>query len=114
VVAEQAYSVEAVTRQIIDQIRRDIDAAFLQIEAARKILKLSRWLLERWEARRRADAETGGLRLPAYDEAHAHGFVPVEEDEEPRGRRRRRRPARFPLRTGAASDRRSRRQSVSG
>ena len=93
--AEQTYSLETVTRQIIDQVRRDIDAAFLHIEAARKILKSSRWLLDRWEARRREDAETGGLRLPAYDEAHAHGFVPIEEQEEPRGRKRRRRAARF-------------------
>ena len=91
---EQTYSVEAVTRQIIDQIRRDIDAAFLHVEAARKILKSSRWLLDRWEARRRADAETGGLRLPAYDDAHAHGFVAVEEDKEPRRRRRHRRATR--------------------
>ena len=92
--AEQTYSVEAVARQIIDQIRRDIDAAFLHIEAARKILKSSRWLLDRWEARRRTDAETGGLRLPAYDEAHAHGFVPVEDEEEPRRGKRRRRATR--------------------
>ena len=93
--AEQTYSVEAVARQIIDQIRRDIDAAFLHIEAARKILKSSRWLLDRWETNRRADAETGGLRLPAYDEARAHGFVPVEEKEEPRRRKRRRRATRL-------------------
>jgi hypothetical protein len=113
-VTEQTYSVEAVTRQIIDHIRRDIEAAFLHIEAARKILKSTGWLLERWEASRRADAETGGLRLPTYDEARAHGFIPVEEDEPPRGRGRRRRTGRLPIRAGAASARRSRRQSASG
>jgi hypothetical protein len=113
-VTEQTYSVETVARQIIDHVRRDIDAALLHIEAARKILKSTHWLLDRWEARRRADAETGGLRLPVYDAAHAHGFVAIEEDEAPRGRRRRRRAARFPIRAGDLSDRRSRRQSASG
>ena len=68
---DRTYSVEAVARQIITQCRRDIEAAMLQIEAARAILVGSRWLLARWEERRRADAITGGLRLPAYDEVRA-------------------------------------------
>ncbi len=62
---DQTYSVEAAARQIIEQCRRDIEAAMLQIEAARAILAGSRWLLERWEQRRRADAITGGIHLPA-------------------------------------------------
>ena len=88
--AEQHYSVEEVARHIIAQCRREIEAAMLQIEAARAILVGSRWLLARWEERRRADAITGGLRLPAYDAARASGFIEVEEPEEPRRRRRRR------------------------
>jgi len=92
-VAEQTYSVEAAAREIIAQCRREIEAAMLQIEAARAILAGSRWLIARWEERRRADAITGGLRLPAYDARRASGFIEVEEPEEPRGRRRRRRSA---------------------
>ena len=87
--AEQPYSVEAVAREIIAQCRREIDAAMLQIEAARAILVGSRWLIARWEERRRADAVTGGLRLPAYDGRRASGFIEIED--EPRRRRRRRR-----------------------
>jgi hypothetical protein len=86
-VAEQTYSVEAVAHQIIAQCRREIEAAMLQIEAARAILVHSGWLIARWEERRRADALTGGLRLPAYDAGRASGFIEVEEP----GRRRRRR-----------------------
>jgi hypothetical protein len=57
----------------------------------RKILAGSRWLMATWEERRREDALTGGIRLPAYDALKASGFVTVEEQEEPRGRRRKRR-----------------------
>jgi hypothetical protein len=89
-VAEQTYSVEAIARQIIAQCRREIEAAMLQIEAARAILVGSGWLIRRWEERQRADAITGGLRLPAYDAARASGFIEVEEPQEPRRRRRRR------------------------
>jgi hypothetical protein len=101
-VAEKPYSVEAAARQIIEQCRRDIEAALVQIEAARAILKASRWLTERWEASRRTDAVTGGIHLPAYDEMRASGFVPIEEPPQPRRGRRRRRPTRF-----SAQDRRS-------
>lgn len=87
--AEQTYSVEAVARQIIAQCRREIETAMLQIEAARAILVSSRWLIARWEERRRQDAITGGLHLPACDERHASGFIEI--DAEPRRRRRRRR-----------------------
>ena len=88
-VAEQTYSVEAAARQIIAQCRREIEAAMLQIEAARAILAGSRWLLARWEERRRADAISGGLRLPAYDERRASGFIEIEAQEAPRRKRRR-------------------------
>ena len=88
--SERTYSVEEIARQIIEHCRRDIEAAMLQIEAARAILVASRWLIERWEARRRADEISGGLRLPVYDETRAGGFVAVEEDAQPSRRRRRR------------------------
>jgi hypothetical protein len=88
-VAEQPTLVEAITRRIIEECRRDIEAARLHIEAMRAILTGSRWLVARWEERRREDAVTGGLRLPAYDAVKASGFVEVEEAEVPRRRRAR-------------------------
>jgi hypothetical protein len=90
-VAEQTTLVEAIARRIIDECRRDIEAARLHIEAMRAILAGSRWLLARWEERRRDDAVTGGIRLPAYDAVRASGFVEVEEAGAPRRRGRRRR-----------------------
>lgn len=88
--AEQPTLVEAITRRIIEECRRDIEAARLQIEAMRRILTDSRWLLSKWEERRREDAVTGGLRLPAFDSVKASGFVEVEEAVVPRQRGRRR------------------------
>jgi hypothetical protein len=90
-VAEQTPSVAAIARRIIEECRRDIEAARLHIEAMRAILAGSRWLLQKWEDRRREDAVTGGIRLRAYDGVKASGFVEVEEL--PRPRRKRRRPA---------------------
>ncbi|HEU5273565.1 MAG TPA: hypothetical protein VFU97_07895 [Xanthobacteraceae bacterium] len=105
---EQAYSVEAIARQIIDHCRRDIEAATLQIEAARAILVGSDWLLERWEESRRA-GPTGGIHLPAYDEDRATGFIPIEP---PRRHQRQRVASR--VRPVASSGRRSHRRSASG
>ena len=87
--AEPTPTVAAIARRIIEECRRDIEAARLHIEAMRAILTGSRWLVARWEERRREDAVTGGLRLPAYDAVKASGFVEVEEAEVPRRRRRR-------------------------
>ncbi len=86
-VSEQTSSVEVIARQIIDQCRRDVAAAMLQLEGARAILVSSRWLLARGEERRRAAAISGGIRLRAYGDARASGFVAIEQ---PKQRRRRR------------------------
>jgi hypothetical protein len=90
-VAEQSTLVEAIARRIIDECRRDIEAAMLHIEAMRVILAGSRWLLAKWEERRRDDAATGGIRLPPYDAVMASGFVAIEEPAARRGRKRRKR-----------------------
>jgi hypothetical protein len=90
-VAEQTTLVEAIARRIIDECRRDIEAARLHIEAMRAILAGSRWLLGKWEERQRDDAVTGGIRLPAYDTVRASGFVEGEEAGTSRRRGRRRR-----------------------
>ena len=89
--AEQTAFIEAIARRIVDECHRDIEAARLHIEAARAILAGSRWLVTTWEERRRQDAVTGGIRLPAYYAAKASGFIEIEEQQEPRRRRRRRR-----------------------
>ena len=106
---EQTYSVEATTRQFIDNCRREIAAAALQIEAARAILVSSRWLLARWEESQRAGA-AGGIHLPVYDEARATGFVGIE----PPRRRRRRHLVTSHARPAGSSDRRNRRRAASG
>jgi hypothetical protein len=90
-VAEPTPIVEAIARRLIDECRRDIAAAELHIAAMRRILTGSRWLMAKWDERRREDAVTGGIRLPAYDAMKASGFVTIEEREEPRRRRRKRR-----------------------
>jgi len=87
-VAEQPPTVEAISRRIIDECRRDIAAARLHIEAMGRILAGSRWLMSRWEERRREDAITGGIHLPAYDAVKASGFVTIEEESRKRRRRR--------------------------
>ncbi len=89
--AEQPPFVEALARRLIEECRRDIEAARLHIEAMRAILAGSRWLVATWDERRRQDAVTGGIRLPAYDTAKASGFIEIEEPKVRRGRRRRRR-----------------------
>jgi hypothetical protein len=90
-VAEQTPVVEAIARRLIEECRRDIAAARLHIEAMRAILTGSRWLVATWDERRRQDAVTGGIRLPAYDEVKASGFIAIAEPQDRRGRRRRRR-----------------------
>jgi hypothetical protein len=90
-VAEQTPFVETIARRLIEECRRDIEAARLHIEAMRAILAGSRWLVTTWDERRRQDAVTGGIRLPAYDTAKASGFIEIEEPAQRRGRRRKRR-----------------------
>jgi hypothetical protein len=89
-VAEPTPFVEALARRLIDECRRDIEAARLQIEAMRAILAGSRWLVAKWDERRRQEAVTGGIRLPVYDEVKASGFIEIEEPVQRRGRRRKR------------------------
>jgi len=89
-VAEQPPPVEAIARRIIEECRREIAAAGLHIEAMRAILVKSRWLVANWDERRREDAITGGIHLPAYEAMRASGFVDVEEAAPRRQRRRRR------------------------
>ena len=88
--AEQTPFVEAIARRLIGECRRDIAAARLQIEAMRAILAGTRWLVARWDERRRQDAVTGGFHLPVYNEAKASGFIEIQEPARRRERRRKR------------------------
>ena len=54
---ENQTSVRPLARELIEQCRCDIAAAWEQVEAGRRILDNSRWLLARWaEQARRARA----------------------------------------------------------
>ena len=44
----EAQSIEALARPLIAQCRREIAAAWAQIEAAKDMLRRTRWLLARW------------------------------------------------------------------
>ena len=103
---DQNYSVEALTRQLIEQCRAEIHAAMLQIEAGREILKRTLPLLERW----RRSAHEHGIKLPAFDFAKAGMFVLVE----PAPRRRHPREDMRAAVNQALANRRSRRRSASG
>jgi hypothetical protein len=78
-------------RELIAQIRRDISAAWEQIEAGRAILERSAWLLQRW--REQAHAPSIVAELGRDRPSVAGMYIEVEEPRRP-VRRRPRRPAR--------------------
>jgi hypothetical protein len=83
---DQAYSVLALARPLIEQCRRDIQAGLDHLEAARDMLRRTRWLVTRWEAQREAYAHVGAVTLANFDAARQAMFV--EAKPEPRRRRR--------------------------
>lgn len=88
-VADQALSVEAIARPLIAQCRRDIAAAWAQVEAAREVLGRSRWLVERWTDPSWMGAAHGIERIDLSDRSEAARigmFVGIE----PATRRRKR------------------------
>jgi hypothetical protein len=89
--AEQVVSVEAMARPLIEQCRREIAAAWVQIEAAREVLKRGRWLIERWTEHSRLDEAHESARLASFGRSEAARigmFVTVEtESHRHRGRR---------------------------
>ena len=88
--------VRPLARELIEQCRRDIVAAWEQVEASRRILDRSRWLLARWaEQARRARATP-----QPYEPRLAGTFEAVET---PRERLQPRRFARGRLRPFAAA-----------
>jgi hypothetical protein len=107
---DQTYSVLALARPLIEQCRRDIEAGFHHLEAARDMLRRTRWLVARWEAQREAYANVGAVTLANFDAARQAMFVAAKP--EPRRRRRKSRRSRADVARGAA--RRIRPRSASG
>ena len=88
--ADQPCLVEAIARPLIEQCRREIAAAWVQIEAAREVLERGRWLVERWAERCRADESNERARLKSSDRSEAARigmFVTVEPEIRRRARR---------------------------
>jgi len=102
-------SVDALARQLITQCRREIEAAWAHIEAAREILRQGRWLLERWAEQTRIGEPTENARLAssARSEAARIGMFVLLEPEPPRRSRR-------PLSSISRADRHIHPRSVSG
>ena len=107
---DQACSAVALARPLIEQCRREIEAGFHHLEAAREMLRRTRWLVARWEAQREAYANVGTVTLANFDAARQAMFVAVKPETQRRGRKSRR------SRAGAMRDpaRRSRPRSASG
>jgi len=89
----QAQSIEALAQPLIEQCRREIAAAWAQIEAAKDLLRRSRWLLARWAEQSRAETPVESERLARSDRSEAARigmFVIVPDDiaQSARGARR--------------------------
>jgi hypothetical protein len=102
-------SVDALARQLITQCRREIEAAWAHIEAAKEILRQGRWLLKRWAEQDRIGElrENARLASSARSEAARIGmFVLLEPETRRRSRR--------PLSSITRADRHIHRRSASG
>ncbi len=98
--SENPPSVRLLAREMIEQCRREIAAGWEQVEAGRRILDRSAWLLQRW-----ADLARRARAAPQpYQPRLAGTFEPVET---PRERLNPRRLARMRLSryAGAAAQR---------
>ena len=86
---DRADPFETIARPLIQQCRREIGAAWVQIEAAREGLRRSRWLLAVWEEQRRKGDVYWKTRpdLSGRSEAARIGmFVPSHAPFPPRRR----------------------------
>lgn len=76
--SENPPAVGPLARQLIEQCRREIAAAWEQVEAGRRILDHSRWLLARW-----AEQARQPRTVPQSFEPRLAGtFEPVESPRE--------------------------------
>jgi hypothetical protein len=69
--ADQTGPAEALARPIIQQCRREIAAAWVQVEAAKEVLRRGRWLLAHWAERSRIDESSESARLNSSDRSEA-------------------------------------------
>jgi len=116
--ADQASVADTIAERFVADCRRDIAAAWIQIDAANDILRRTRWLLARWDAQRRV-GDAGDIRTGARSRrsAPAGGMFVFIEAESRGGRRRtaRGRPSRAKnMVISAPPARRTRPRSASG
>lgn len=71
--SEGPPSIRLLARQLIEQCRREVAAAWEQVEAGRRILDQSRWLLQRWAEQ----AQRLRLAPPPYQPRLAGSFEPL-------------------------------------
>lgn len=71
-------SIRLLARQLIEQCRRELTAAWEQVEAGRRILGQSRWLLQRWAEQ----ASRVRMPPPSYQPRLAGSFEPLETPRE--------------------------------
>jgi len=91
--ANQALTVDSVAAadtvaQIIAQCRRDIEAAWVHVEAARQVLRRSRWLYERWKQQLAAANTAAFSDAPARRRPRSAGFVMIPGGRSGQSRRR--------------------------
>ena len=86
----------ALARPFIEQCHREIEVAWLQIEAAREVLARGRWLLARWSEQSRVEKSIGGARPGSFERSEAAriGMFVMVEPEIRRHRKRRKRSGR--------------------
>jgi len=77
-------------RELIAQIRRDIAAAWEQLEAGRAILERSGWLIARWREQARAPSIVAELGSGRIRPSVAGMYIEVKDDRRPARRRPRR------------------------
>jgi len=68
---EQSHPIEAIARPLIERCRREIAAAWVQIEAANEMLARGRWLLARWLEQSRMDEPKEDARLASSGRSEA-------------------------------------------
>ena|SRR5271165_3057790 len=85
--SEGPPSVRLLARQLIEQCRLEIASAWEQVEAGRRILERSAWLLQRWAEQ----ARKGRPVLQPYQPRLAGSFEPLETPREKLNPRRLRR-----------------------